>query len=155
SFPVAANGTVYFGSSDGNLYAVDGATGQAKWVFKTGGWINPSPVVTDGMVFIGSDDKNLYAVDLETGKEKWRFKATDAVNTIAGVSSELIFIGSNDGNLYGVDVQTGQEKWRFHNDESVWSSVIGDGVIYFGSGVGDIRSQQGSLHAVDIRSGKD
>jgi outer membrane protein assembly factor BamB len=32
--------TVYFGSSDGKLYAVSAATGKLKWSFKTGGLIH-------------------------------------------------------------------------------------------------------------------
>ena len=33
--PAIANATVYFGSTDGNLYAVDQGTGTQKWKFKT------------------------------------------------------------------------------------------------------------------------
>jgi hypothetical protein len=33
--PAIANGVVYIGSIDGNLYAVDQETGKQKWKFKT------------------------------------------------------------------------------------------------------------------------
>ena len=36
SSPVVAQGAVYFGSGDGNVYAVDTATGELTWKFKTG-----------------------------------------------------------------------------------------------------------------------
>src|SRR4051812_40584107 len=35
SSPVVAQSTVFFGSGDGNLYALDTASGEAKWKFKT------------------------------------------------------------------------------------------------------------------------
>ena len=37
SSPVVAGGTVYFGSDDGRLYAVDSSTGHEKWTFQTKG----------------------------------------------------------------------------------------------------------------------
>ncbi|HPL05588.1 MAG TPA: PQQ-binding-like beta-propeller repeat protein, partial [Bacteroidales bacterium] len=57
-----ADGVVYFGSFDGNLYAVDIKTGQEKWKFKTKYWVLSSPAIADGVVYFGSFDGNLYAV---------------------------------------------------------------------------------------------
>ena len=62
SSPAVADGVVYFGSYDGNLYAVDIKTGKEKWRFKTGGKIFSSPAVADGVVYFGSHDGKLYAV---------------------------------------------------------------------------------------------
>ena len=36
SSPTVWNGAVYFGSGDGNIYALDAATGSFKWKFQTG-----------------------------------------------------------------------------------------------------------------------
>jgi len=62
SSPAIADGVVYFGSNDGNLYAVDIKTGQEKWKFKTESWVYSSPAIADGVVYFGSADGNLYAV---------------------------------------------------------------------------------------------
>jgi outer membrane protein assembly factor BamB len=60
---VGADGTVYIGSQDNHLYAVDG-TGTQKWKFETGDHIDSSPAVgADGTVYIGSYDNYLYAID--------------------------------------------------------------------------------------------
>ena len=59
---VGKDGTVYFGSSDNNLYAVTPA-GKLKWSFPTKGGITNSPVLgPDGIVYVGSRDGNLYKV---------------------------------------------------------------------------------------------
>ena len=73
SSPAVANGIVYVGSEDKNLYAIDTVTGKEKWRFATGDHIFSSPTVANGIVYIGSEDKNLYAIDAVTGKERWRF----------------------------------------------------------------------------------
>jgi outer membrane protein assembly factor BamB len=68
-----ANGVVYFGSGDGDVYALDSATGDLRWKFKTGDVVHASPALAEGVLFFGSWDSYFYAVDAATGKEKWRF----------------------------------------------------------------------------------
>ena len=48
SSPVVANGIVYVGSEDKNLYAIDAVTGKEKWRFATGDHIYSSPSVANG-----------------------------------------------------------------------------------------------------------
>ena len=60
SSPVVANGVVYFGSGDGNLYALDSATGDLRWKFKTGDVVHASPALADGVLFFGSWDSYFY-----------------------------------------------------------------------------------------------
>jgi outer membrane protein assembly factor BamB len=60
---VGADGTVYVGSDDHHVYAVDGATGAKKWAFNTGGSVYPSPAIgADGTIYIGSNDGYVYAI---------------------------------------------------------------------------------------------
>jgi outer membrane protein assembly factor BamB len=65
----ATGPTVYVGSRDDNLYAVDARTGERAWAFtEPSGSIDSSPTVADGTVFLGSGVNNqdggaLYAVD--------------------------------------------------------------------------------------------
>ena len=63
SSPVVLNGTVYFGSGDGNVYALDAASGAVKWKFQTGDVVHASPAIADGTLFIGSWDSYFYALD--------------------------------------------------------------------------------------------
>jgi len=58
---ISANGTVYVGCADNNLYAV--TNGSEAWAFQTGGPIVSSPVIgADGTVYVGSGDGFLYAI---------------------------------------------------------------------------------------------
>ncbi len=75
--------TVYAGSDDTRLYAVDTATGIPKWKFQSHvpyhGGVETTPAVSaDGdTVVFGSDDygedKHLYAVDTASGDVRWQF----------------------------------------------------------------------------------
>jgi outer membrane protein assembly factor BamB len=50
SSPGVRNGVVYFGSSDGDVYALDAGSGVLKWKFHTGDVMHSSPAITDGIL---------------------------------------------------------------------------------------------------------
>jgi eukaryotic-like serine/threonine-protein kinase len=60
SSPIVANGVVYVGSGNGNVYALDAAAREEKWAYQTRYSIDTSPAVADGMVY-GSIEDTLYA----------------------------------------------------------------------------------------------
>jgi outer membrane protein assembly factor BamB len=62
--PINGIPTVYIGSDDGNLYAIDANTGNDLWAFDTGSPVVSSPVVDlDGTIYVGSDNGNVYAIN--------------------------------------------------------------------------------------------
>jgi outer membrane protein assembly factor BamB len=158
SSPVVVNSAVYFGSGDGNLYALDSATGDLRWKFKTGDVVHASPALADGVLFFGSWDSYFYAVDATTGKEKWRFHGGEdpLIHNQVGFQSSpavvngVVYTGCRDSNLYALDAAIGKEKWRFFNDLSwvITSPAIADGKVFFAT------SDSSLYHVVDANSGK-
>ena len=57
-----AGGTVYVGSDDHKVYALDAATGHLRWTYTTGGAVS-GPAVAGGTVYVGSGDHKVYALD--------------------------------------------------------------------------------------------
>jgi outer membrane protein assembly factor BamB len=157
SSPAAADGVVYFGSGDGNCYALDAATGQLKWKFETKGVVHSSPALAEGTVFFGSWDTYLYAVDAKTGQEKWKFKTgEDPVNyNQTGIQSSpaivdgVVYFGCRDFNVYAVDAATGQEKWKYKITWVNASAAVVDGSVYFGTSI------PAFFIALDARTGKE
>ena len=45
SSPAVAGGTLYFGSTDGNIYALTASSGKTVWQFKTGGRVMGAPTM--------------------------------------------------------------------------------------------------------------
>ncbi|HSS97505.1 MAG TPA: PQQ-binding-like beta-propeller repeat protein, partial [Terriglobales bacterium] len=157
SSPTIVNGSVYFGSGDGNIYALDESNGTLKWKFQTGDVVHASPAIADGTLFIGSWDSYFYALDAATGKEKWRFKTGEdheiynqvGIQSSAAVMDGIVYFGCRDSNLYAVDAATGQKKWAFNNKGSwvIGSPAVKDGKVYFAT------SDTSTLYAVDAKSG--
>jgi hypothetical protein len=62
SSPAVANGVVYVGSDDHNVYALNATTGTKVWNYTTGSGVDSSPAVANGVVYVGSEDSNVYAI---------------------------------------------------------------------------------------------
>ncbi|PYL46865.1 MAG: pyrrolo-quinoline quinone, partial [Verrucomicrobia bacterium] len=76
SSAVFKDNVIYFGGDDGNVYAVDAATGHQIWKRATNGPVPATPAIADGTVYVGSYDGKFYAFNAQTGALKWKF-ATD------------------------------------------------------------------------------
>jgi len=158
SSPVVAQGAVYFGSGDGNLYALDANSGQLRWKFKTGDVVHASPAFADDTLFFGSWDSYFYAVNAATGKEKWRFHGgEDALihNQVGFQSSPavvegVVYTGCRDAQLYALDAATGKQRWKFDNQLSwvITSPAVRQGKVFFAT------SDSALYHVVEAATGK-
>jgi len=158
SSPVVVDGSVFFGSGDGNLYALDAGSGALRWKFRTGDVVHASPAYADGILFFGSWDSYFYAVDAKTGAEKWRFHGGEdplihnqvGFQSSAAVANGTVYVGCRDSNLYALDAATGKEKWKFNNAGSwvITSPAVVDGKVVFAT------SDSSQFHIVDAATGK-
>src|SRR3984885_6888667 len=173
SSPAVSGSSLYVGSSDHFLYALDRQGGMLKWKFKTGGRITSSPAVSEGIVYFASFDAYFYAVDAATGALKWKFKTKGerrfAAKHIHGaepaaevmpdpfdfyLSSPVVwdgkvFFGSGDTSIYALDAASGAVRWKFKTGDVVHASpAILDGVLFVGS-------WDSYFYALDAGSGKE
>jgi outer membrane protein assembly factor BamB len=73
SAPVVAHNTVYVSACcEGEVVAIDLASGREKWRASTGARIDSPPTVQGGLCLAGSHDGYLYAFAYDTGKRVWR-----------------------------------------------------------------------------------
>jgi outer membrane protein assembly factor BamB len=131
---IGTDGTVYVGSSDGSLYAVN-PDGTIKWRFLTGGSIEASPLIAPvGFVYFGSNDSAVYALTPE-GKLVWRYATRGSVRSSPAIAADgTVFVGSHDDRLYAFNLD-GTPKWSYLTGSNVTSSpaISSDGTVYVGS----------------------
>jgi len=145
-----AGGTVYVGSTDGNVYALDADDGEEQWRFPVLGQVRTTPAVADATVYVGGTNGGLYALDAGTGQKRWTALETETFSlSHPTVVDGTVFVGSREGECYAVDARTGQ----VHGSTGVGSYVatspaVADGVIYVGwRGGGRPGSDGGGLAA--------
>ena len=127
-----ANGMAYVGALDGNLYALDLATGKLRWKYVAGAEIKSSPSVAGGVVYFGDSKGVFHAVDAKTGAKRWTFKAEGEIISSANFTPDCVLFGSYDQFLYCI--KEGKTVWKVETDGYVHAmpAVDGDRIISAG-----------------------
>ncbi|RQG87828.1 hypothetical protein EA462_13240 [Natrarchaeobius halalkaliphilus] len=173
--PVVVDGTVYVGSADNYLYALDASSGEESWRFQTGHRVEGSPAVGDGTVYVGSYDQSIYALDAATGEKRWEYEANGLIRGSPTVTDQAVYIGVGCFNLacewyatedseseepaddeppevgwiYSLDPETGETNWRYEvGSEAVSTPAVNDGTVYVGS-------SDEYLYAIDAATGEE
>ncbi len=148
SSPTVVDGTVYVGSRDYKLYALDAETGVKLWEFETESRVESSPTVVNGVVYFGSNDGRLYALDARTGRKLWDYRTRYPIKSSPAVADGIVYFGSTDYYIYTLDAVTGTNLWHFETGGWVTSSpAVANGILYFGS-------MDGRFYALNAQSGR-
>jgi eukaryotic-like serine/threonine-protein kinase len=126
------NLTLYVGSDDGYLYALDATTGVLKWKYATGGAIRSSPTLYNGTVYVGSGDGYFYALDSANGSLHWKYQTAGACSSSPTVANAIVYFNM-PGYLVGLDALTGQVKSQFTTADqyaTTQSPTVANGIIY-------------------------
>jgi eukaryotic-like serine/threonine-protein kinase len=160
SSPTVVGNSVFVGSGDGNMYALDRLTGAKLWSFAAGSAVSSSPAVEGGTVYFGTYDGRFFAVDARTGSLRWRLstgavvpfpwghESGDRYTSSPSVANGLVVFGAGDGHVYAVDATTGKTRWRAATGGRVRGSpALGNGTAFIGS-------FDGRVYAFDLGTGK-
>ena len=133
----APDGSIYVGSDDNYLHAIERDDGSRLWRYNTGSYdVASSPAIgTDGTIYIGSANSLLYALTA-AGELIWSYDTGGAIYSSPTIDSAgNIYFGSLDHYLYSLSPQ-GNLNWRYATDGDIYSSptIASNGSIYFGSG---------------------
>lgn len=87
---------LYASSDDGNVYALDRATGEQRWLFHTFGVVGTGGTLVDDILYVASEDHAAYAMNAETGEEIWRLPIAGGP-TIPVVVNGHVILGTDTG----------------------------------------------------------
>ena len=144
SSAIVKENTIYFGSSDAHVYALNLQDGNLVWKYKTGGSIHSSPAISDNSLVVGSWDSKVYCLDITTGQEKWSYTTDQdfkdyiwlGVQASPSIENGVVYIGSRDAKFYALSLESGTVKWVKDEFDRSWmpsSAAIGTDNIYTGS----------------------
>lgn len=130
---IGADGIVYMGCDDNNLYAVN-PDGTLAWTYTAAGTVESSPAIgADGTLYVGCTDWNLYAINPD-GSLKWAYLTGGSITSSPAIGVDgTVYVGSNDFSLYAVNPD-GTLKWSYLTGGAINSSpaIAIDGTVYVG-----------------------
>jgi len=102
---VEADGDVFFGCGDRNLYCV--RNGELRWRFATSGPVYSGPIIDrTGVVYFGSTDGHLYALSDE-GEELWKLNLQNEVRASPSLDQGgRLYVGTVGRWLYCISDRT-------------------------------------------------
>jgi len=156
SSPVIAGDSLYIGSDDKHIYAININDGKEKWKFKTGSWVSTTPAFYNNKLYIGSRDGKIYCLNAFNGKKEWEYYREESIFFNPSIEKGNLLIGASlykTGNyeeiLLNLDPETGEEKWNFRTDSSLYAApFIFNNIVYLGS-------EGGNIYALNMENGKE
>jgi len=104
-------GVVFIGSLDGQVYALDLATGALKWKYAADDAVKSSPSVFAGVVYVGDEKGTLHAIEAATGTRRWVFHTEAGIVSSPNLAGGKLVFGSYDNHLYCLTLD-GKLAWK-------------------------------------------
>ena len=156
SSPLVAQGRVFVGDWNGNVYAFNANTGALRWKYHTGGKVKGALAYASGRIYVGSYDHHVYAFRARDGKLLWRASAQARLGPEAtfystpAVAYGRVYIGGTDGKVYSYGASSGKLRWSHdtggyvYSSPAVWRRLVFAGsyseTFYaFDAATGDVR----------------
>lgn len=146
--PTVVGDTVYIGSRDNSVYALDRLTGTIRWQFDAGGRVYGGIAVVGDTLVAASDNGMLHCLAAADGTVRWQKQVDQTLYATPVVGDNTIFIGGGaTGAVFAIDLNDGDEQWQFTLGDRMGSGlVVDDGVVY-------VPSYDGHLYALDAVRG--
>lgn len=147
SSPVAVDGTVYVGSGDGLIYAIDADSGDKRWTLDTGGAVNGSATVHKGTLYMASQSGHFYAIDCSTGDIRWQhteprsasassFAVLEGVAYVGAAGSGMEKISMGGGKLLALDTDSGKKLWDAWGPQGIGAPACTGNITFVNGGGG-------------------
>ncbi len=150
--------TLFFGSGDGQLYALRAETGAKIWSYPLGAEGLAPPLVADGKLFVLGGNNVAHALDARTGKLIWTYNRREAANiSVRGgaqpaIAGSVVVFGFSDGSVVGMRPSSGAIAWetninRNKRFKDVDATPIVDGDRIY------VSSYDGGLYCLNAKDG--
>ena len=150
--PIIVDGVVYYAQgwfSNGNLQALDAATGEIIWSYHVGDSDDP-PTWSDGRLYHAAD--SVYCIDAQTGACIWTFGEAGYDGSTPCVWEDRVLTGRDDpsyvSHLYCLRTSDGQILWDRELEGMMAScAAVCNGIYY-------VPTYLGPLYAIDAADGE-
>jgi outer membrane protein assembly factor BamB len=143
--PAVSNGTIYAGTADGKLYAID-FSGNILWNVSLKGSILHTPVIANNNIIVGTLEGILYV--LNTSGQIIRTKTfTGGIASPPVAFGEVIYVPVFQEGVYAYNINQDKVEWKFTTEGMVKNIPIVDEANLY------IADLSGKLYVVNRSNG--
>lgn len=156
--------TVYVGTENGAIIAMDSATGETRWSHSVEGEILSAPVVSEGVLVVNTGAGTLFGIDADSGEQLWLNESDVPPLTLRGISAPIAanggtIVGTPTGKIQVNIIDSGLVAWETAITKPAGATelerivdvdvtpLMYGGIIY-------AISYNGTLAAIELRSGR-
>ncbi|XP_035666206.1 uncharacterized protein LOC118409349 isoform X2 [Branchiostoma floridae] len=157
--------TVFIGSDDGRMYALDAENGHVKWTFTSEEDLGSTAAFSpdQSVLYFGSEDGYMYALRVRDGYAVWKVESGNLVwsfraggsnwsSPVLSHDGRYVFFSCQDSHIYTLLAHTGDLVSSFdvgeeHDGINSTPAIAKDGTLFVGT-------NGGSVVAVEIGRGK-
>jgi outer membrane protein assembly factor BamB len=150
---VVSDNTIYIGSEEGRLVALNLDDDSRKWAeplkaaaqaglfgcspatagcgtAAAGVAIYGTPVVSGELVYIAGYNGKIYAYAVDTLATRWVYPREGYLQPFVGglaIGDGRLYAGCSDGKVYALDAITGDKLWEYATGDKIWSTPVYQG----------------------------
>lgn len=145
-----ADHKIIYTNTNGDIKAVDAASGKPRWSFHTGGKVYATPLVRGHYVIVPSSDGIVYCVDARNGKKIWARETGKAIVSSPALYRNTAIIAGSDGKCRAWDLRSGKLQWQYDSIRNFVETkpLVYQDKVFFGS-------WGNRFYALDAATGKE
>lgn len=139
--------------ADGDVYALDAATGKVRWSAETDARVIAGPTVYGDLVLLGTLDAEAIALKRSDGTLAWRVTLSSEVLAPPVGENNVVIVRCGDGKVFGLSADSGVRRWSF--DRAVPPLTLrgmSAPLLYQGAAI--IGLDNGRAAALNVESGE-
>ncbi|HST28817.1 MAG TPA: outer membrane protein assembly factor BamB [Rudaea sp.] len=164
--PAYADGKLYVAGVNGDVAALDAASGRTLWSKRFGqrhGFIlhlgqhsvrwAGGPAVDGGLLVVGGLEGEVRALDAGSGAERWVAQVSSEVIAAPAIADGIVVARTDDGRLFGLNASDGSRRWVYDRSAVPVLSLRGNAAPIIANGVVYAGEDSGKLVALRLADG--
>ncbi|HEY7873176.1 MAG TPA: outer membrane protein assembly factor BamB [Rudaea sp.] len=164
--PAYADGKIFVAGVDGDVAALDAASGRTLWSKRIGkrhGFIlhhgqnsmrwAGGPAVDAGLLVVGGLEGEVHALDAGSGAERWQAQVSSEVISAPAIADGIVVVRTDDGRVFGLNASDGSRHWVYDRATVPALSLRGNAAPRIANGVVYAGEDSGKLVALRLSDG--
>jgi len=115
--PAIDGDSIYAVSANGNIVAVDIASGNTRWRTRLDVTVTGGLGAGNGLVLLGTQDAEVIALRQLDGEELWRGRVTSEVLSAPQTNGDIVVAQTVDDKLIALDADSGERRWIYETTQ--------------------------------------